>query len=253
MATIDILCPSGMAGTVRGLRVTEANKIASATRRKRHEMIDGVMSDCWEKTADAGPYGFSTDGKPDWDKVLTGDQQYVLMQVRIATYGGEYSFPVQCDNPQCREKFEWVLDLSEIPVQKMAEDDFEQFKQENKFEAVIGGRRYTFHLPTGKGVKRAEKLRPQYRNDKYTLALRLRLLAIEGVESNDMGKHIDAMGMGEVMELIGECDDHDCGVDGDLEIECPECGTIMDITLPFEGDFFMPQKKRKRKQTTTAA
>lgn len=253
MATIQVECPSGMAGTVRGLRVAEANKIAAATRRKRHEMIDTIMSDCWEKTAKPGPYNISGEDKPNWDEVLQGDAQYVLMQIRIATYGSEYSFSVQCTDAQCREKFEWVLDLNEVPIQTLSAASMERFIAGNAFESVIDGRRYTFALPTGKLAKKAAKMKAAHRDNKYSLALRLRITSIEGVEVNDLRRHIDTMGMGEVMELVAEFDEFDCGVDGDLEIECPECGGIMDITLPFEGDFFMPQKKRKRRNQTTAA
>jgi len=41
---------------------------------------------------------------------------------------------------------------------------------------------------------------------------------------------------------MDELDRVDCGVDTNIEIECPECFSIQEVDLPFERSFFMPGK-----------
>ena len=83
--------------------------------------------------------------------------QYVLINIRIATYGSEYDFPVQCTDDMCREKFEWMLDLNTLPVEKLDKADAELFRSGNRFETVIDSRKYVFNLPTGAMAKKAVK------------------------------------------------------------------------------------------------
>jgi len=45
--------------------------------------------------------------------------------------------------------------------------------------------------------------------------------------------------------LLGEFDRVDCGVETEIEIECPECFGVTRVELPFEKGFFLPSMKRK--------
>lgn len=248
MASVEVVCPSGMAVEVRGLTVREANLLANATRKKRLSMLDQVLTNCWKGTSDLGPYQFSADGAPPWDDILQGDAQFLLIQVRIATYGAEYIFKHQCDDSSCRERFEWQLDLNKVPIQKLMPEDGASFKEGNVFSADLNGTRFKFLLATGATAKKADRHRANNRNSMMTLALRMRITEIEGVDQQDMRRYIDAMDMGTATDLMAEMDAHDCGVDGDIEVECAECGNIMEVSLPFESAFFMPDKKKKAKK-----
>ena len=243
---VTVECPSGLIGGVRGLKTKEANLLASSTRRKRFQIVDQILSACWSSTIDQGPYDFD-DGIPNWDNILQGDQQYILIQIRIATFGPEYIFRAQCDNQVCREPFQWQLSLDELPVHRLSNDDRTRFKAGNRFETMIDGRKFVFCLPTGHTAKKAAKQRDHLKQQMATLAMRMRILEIENVEAHEMRRFIDDMELNVIRELIAIFDEHDCGIDGDLEIECEECGGIQEITLPFEGEFFFPDRSKKKK------
>ncbi len=245
MAKISIVCPSGLTGEVRGLKVKETDTLASATRRKRYDVIDSVMTNCWLSAENRGPYSF--DDAPKWDDVLQGDINFILMKIRIATFGSGYSFKVQCKDEFCREPFEWVLDLDDLPVQELPQESRDQLASENKFFCTINEKKYTFTLPTGKTAKRADKVKRNSRGSRLSCAVRMRRLEDEGVHSNDIKRFLADMDMGDLGELIAGFDKHDCGVDGDLEIECPDCGSIQEMTLPFEGDFFFPKHQKTQR------
>lgn len=244
MAKISVECPSGMTGEIRNLKVKEADALAGATRRKRHDVVYGVLSSCWETIDSPGPYQFSGD-KPDWNRVLQGDISFLLMELRKATFGPIYSFKAQCDNSNCRERFNWDVNLDELPVQPLADEHAQQFSVQNLFETVVDDRKYTFSLPTGATAKRAAKVSSQNRGSRLTFSLQMRIADVEGVHRNDIKRYIEDMDLGHLMDLIDEFDKYDCGVDADIEIECPECGDIQEVPLPLEGEFFFPRRVRK--------
>jgi hypothetical protein len=47
---------------------------------------------------------------------------------------------------------------------------------------------------------------------------------------------------------VEEFDRVDCGVETDIEIECPECFSVQELELPFEKTFFMPGNARARRR-----
>ena len=134
MITTDIVCPSGLAGTVRKWKISEGNVLASKRVQKQNKLIDELMRATWLKTETTGLCDYEMKGVgPNWTDVLTGDRMYALIQGRILTWGAEYDFKWQCDNPKCERTFWWTIDLSQIPVRKLTKEDAEIFKTTNKF------------------------------------------------------------------------------------------------------------------------
>src|SRR5690349_21438783 len=105
MASRDVTCPSGLSGRVRGLKVREANMLADAEAQKKGSVFDSILDACWQSTVEPGPYELTPDGRPSWPRVLVCDRLVAMVGIRVATYGSEYSFGVQCQNrPACGAK-----------------------------------------------------------------------------------------------------------------------------------------------------
>src|SRR5688572_173801 len=97
----EIICPSGLRGTIRGIMVTDERILADEALAKNGRQLDELLKACWLETLDPGPYHF--DGSQvEWDKVLRGDRLYALLQIRALTYGADYAFSVRCRNDTCR-------------------------------------------------------------------------------------------------------------------------------------------------------
>jgi hypothetical protein len=78
--------------------------------------------------------------------------------------------------------------------------------------------------------------------------LAMRVVEIEGVELRRKRQFIEELSLRDADFLVDEFDRVDCGVETDIEIECPECFTVQELELPFEKTFFMPGKARARRR-----
>lgn len=244
--------PSGLAGRIRGLRVAEANLLANQAEQRRGSALDGVYAAIWEATSDLGPYASVKDALDDkgnvrWNKVLVADRFTLMLQVRIATYGPEYSFKVRCSAPQCGEKYEWELSLLDLPRKAIPADAIEAFKNGNRMSAQFPstGQEFWFKLMDGDGEKAAEKLMKQNRARQLTAALASRIVEITGVHSNDKLKFLDQLDMGDANAVLGILDDNDGGVESAIEVVCPACGETEEMNLPFGKEFWVPSRPRK--------
>lgn len=241
-----IVCPSGLAGEIRGLKTKDADVLAASKGKKKAEAINQILTSCWETTSDPGPYAFT--GTPIWDQTLQGDRQYILLQVRKATHGAEYEFRAQCPQDACKARFDWVLKLDELPIREMHDEDRDQFRKENKFEAVAGnGQKVWYRLPCGEDEKRAAKLQSQHRDSLVTLALRMRIVEVDGLDVSKIRSFVNELELRHATELLEDFQAHDCGVDTEVEVECPDCYSLFDVDLPFDQNFFFPSRHLRKK------
>ena len=221
---------------------------ASQSTRLRIGVLNKLLASCWQKTLDSGPYTFDADGAPDWNQVLQGDRQFLLLQVRCMSYGPDYEFKIQCDESSCRERFTWGLNLNDLPVKKLPAESVELFKNGNRFEGTLpsDGRNLVFRLPTGEDEVAAAKMKSQFRDRLITLALNLRIVEVEDVPKSEIRRFFDEMDLSDANALLDILDEPDCGVETEIEIECPECFGVQDVRLPFDRDFFFPRKQRRK-------
>lgn len=280
--SIEIRCPSGLTGKIRGLTGKDGRFLSDAALQKSGMMVDHILANCWEETLDPGFYQLDSKGNLPWGKVLIGDRMYVLIQIRIAGRGeSTYDFKHQCENPQCRESFDWEIDLEELPVQMLSEQVRARFAAGHfelecvvpgteerrlltedgkglallkpKREIVPGtGKKATFRLQTGADEAVLMKLAQGKRKNKkpsgateeenaLTDMVRLRTLAIEGAP--DLNSFFDDMPLDSIARMLDRYDEQDCGVDTTIEIQCPACERLQEKNLPFGGDFFFQRKK----------
>ena len=242
-----ITCPSGLTGSVRGLKAKEERILADRKLAKDGGQLDQILAACWEEVVDPGPYPFG-DHAIDWSKVLQGDRFYTLLQIRILSYGPEYAFTVPCQNRSCRSRIDWELKLDDLPVRKLSEESRAAFLSGNRFSTTLpsSGQRVTFRLLTGADERLMTRLRKQAADRPITTLLNFRVDSIEKVDPMAKLSFLEELGMADVTALLGAMDSVDCGVDTDLEIECPECGAVQRIDLPFDQNFFLPDRNKAR-------
>jgi hypothetical protein len=224
--------------------VKEADLLAGANKKKRSAAMAQVFANCWEETIDHGIY----DDPLDWDQVLQGDRTFLLLAIRTATHGPEYVFKPQCPSPGCLRRFEWSIDLREgLNVRTLTEASKAKFKAGNQFVAIIPstGEKVTYRLPVGLDEKRAALMQQQGKQQLLTLSLRMRIDAIEGVETQNIRKFLGGMQLSDANALLEQFDENDCGVDTRIEVECDTCSTEFDVELPFDQGFFFPSRARQ--------
>lgn len=257
---MDIVCPSGLRGTVRKLRGSEANILSDRSIAKKGNTFELILSACWTETDDPGPYegrGVSVGtSKIDWSRILTCDRFYALACIRIATYGSKFTFPTQCTSHNCRESFEWEIDLAtDLPVVDLPDESRLAIRDgRNRFEVEVGGHSVAFKLQDGAGERRAGKRASANKDQLMTIALASRILEVDGLTRNhEITKWLKNADLDLQGELLKAFEESDGGIEQSIEIQCPECFSEFEVTLPFEGEaFWMPStRKSKSKKRTT--
>lgn len=244
-----VICPSGLAGNVRGLKIKEGSLFTDRKLARQGLIVDRVLERCWLETVDPGPYDFGDKGM-DWGKVLQGDRFHALVQVRVATYGSKYAFGLTCQNESCRQRFEWEFDLLDLPVKKLPDESIEVFRNGNRFETVLpsAGKKVWFRLLTGDDERKIPALRQRSEGNLMTALFAFRIAEIEGVKPQEKTRFIEELELSDAMFLRSEFDRADCGVDTAIEVECPHCASVQEVELPFERTFFMAETGKKTRE-----
>jgi hypothetical protein len=241
----NIICPSGLAGEIRGLKGKEGKLLADRGAARAGSTFEKILAGCWLSTTDPGIYSPGEDGSLDWSKVLVADRFYALLRIRALTFGDEYAFSVQCHAAGCRERFEWTLNLQDLPVARLSDAAKAALVAGNRFETRLprDGRKVWFRLMTGADEVRASRLIKNDRDNMLLTALALRIVEIEGVPEADKRKFLEEMEMADAAALLDQFDDADGGVETTIEVECPGCMGVQEVQLPFERGFFLPRGK----------
>jgi hypothetical protein len=243
--TTHIVCPSGLAGEIRGLKGKEGKLLSDRTAARAGATFEKILAGCWVATTDPGMYELPDSGAVDWSKVLVADRFYTLLQIRAQTFGNDYAFSVQCQSTACRDRFEWSLNLQELPVVPLSDAAKAAFRSGNRFETTLprDGRKVRFRLMTGADEVRAASVLRAGRDGMLLTALALRICEIENVPDHDRCKFLDELDMADAAALLDQFDQADAGVETTIEVECPACLGVQDVELPFERSFFLPTAK----------
>jgi hypothetical protein len=241
----EVILPSGLSGTVRKLSVKESKLFSDRAKARDGSLFTSILKACWTSTTDPGPYNIPEGGQPNWLDVLVGDRFYAVLKVRCASFGSDYTFKVQCSNPACRAAYDCNQNLDELDVKHLSDESRASFLADNRFEVALpeDGRRVYFGLMTGADEERAAKLFKNSSGDPLMKALQFRITDIEDVEEKNRRKFIEEMSMSDAVSLLQMMDEVDCGVETNIQVECPECYGLEDIRLPLVQEFFFPRMK----------
>ena len=239
-----ITCPSGLKGRIRKMKVAEAQELSNGGRRKIGDPLAKLLKGCWEETIDPGIYDFG-DKPVDWGTVLLGDRLYVLMQIRILTYGPSYQFHINCGDRSCRSRILWEVNLDELPKIKLSDESRAVFQNGNRFETTLpeAGVKVWFKLLVGADEVKLARLTASNLDFGFLNILNYRIVEIDSVDPKDKRQFIEDLSMADADFLLSEFDRADCGVDSVFEIECRTCGVTQEVELPFDRTFLAPGRR----------
>jgi hypothetical protein len=245
---------------IRNLKGAEANVLADKAKARKFSTFDEVLENCWLETEDGGALGklyINGTGHPNWRHVLLGDRTYVLIQIRIATYGKVYSFPVKCSS--CGEGFEWDIDLeTDLKYQTYPAESLRKYAEgENRFAGKLpDGKKFWFKLTNGMDERESAKRLKQKKDEAVTVSLSERITEIEGIGTSkqQIRAYLEDLDMGDgsggvdaLYDIVDMLDEADGGYDTDIEVECSECGGEQTVRLPFGADFWTSRRRRRKK------
>jgi hypothetical protein len=261
----SVVLPSGLSGEIRGLTGRDMRFLTNEKVVRDREVEDYIVSNCWVSTSESGPYDLKGD-RPDWTgQVLVGDRYYLLIAAREATYPGrEYVVKLQCGQIGCKRRFEWEINIAELlakRTRRLAPADAEAFRAGNRFVETIPytNTKFTFQLQTAANARRTQtrieqkKLGPKREKERVNGMIDVLagvIVEVEGVEKkmNAIFDFLEDLPMSSLDAILPLIQSHDCGVDSDIDVECPYCGGAMLIALPFDRAFMLPSTAASRAQ-----
>ena len=260
---VEVTFPSGLRGRIRGLVGRDFKSFNRATA-KTGEGVTKILNACWVETLDPGIYKSDT-GRLNFADVLVGDRFYGIVGIRLAMYPAgtpeeKYGFKVPCHDTGCRASIEWEVKLDELPVKRLPKASADKLQaRDNRFEARLDdGTVVTFSLQDGRGQAKAHRLQQQFvrhaeRGQKpadIVLALAARIATVSGVDidpDDETTAYEQKVAWLEDLRapmhrrILRTMEAADCGIETEIEIECPECGARQDIDLPFDATFLFPK------------
>lgn len=247
---MEITCPSGLVVTLRGLRGKEVDILSDETSVRKGDVFDRILRACITSVEDPGPYTLVGE-KLDTSNVLTCDRDYILTNIRIATYGNIYSVPLECPSVVCRAKFHWDVNLNELDVVDLEPPTIASIKEgKNLFEVRVGDDTFGYKLMTGKDEILAMKRMRKAKRSLATTAVALRVVYVNGkqMSAQQLQAYFDDY-EGPIAALLEAFNEIDGGVDNDIEAECPECFERFDLKLPLDAKEYWIAPKRSRLTT----
>lgn len=280
---MEITCPSGLRGEIRGMKGREAQAFVDPALARTHGSMDAMLSNCFLAVTDAGIYKLvdpppkskTTEPRLDWKRVLMGDRFHAAMEIRAATFGQEYAFFCKCES--CGEKYGWELNLCDLERRKLPEASAERLRAgTNRFELSLpDGKILAFKLATGEEEIAIAKMKgPAGSSRKLgpVDAVFAQTIAIYVPEGDDLfetskaepvtsesgvrmkpipggpigcRRYLDDVDFGDLQAILEEMQTHDCGVETKIETICEFCNWQQEIELPFQRSFFERPKRKK--------
>lgn len=254
MSQIEVTCPSGLRGIVRGLKMAEFKQFSDRRAMKSGKVWDDVAKACWVETLDPGP---AYPNGVNWsDNALQGDRLYVLMAIRRATHSDVFDFSVACMDRNCRSTIKWRVNLdTEIKMTAYPPEAIAQHVAGKPFESTLGGKKITYGLLTIADEKRLVKFGEMHPNVERTiLNVGYRCRTVEGIkEKKDVLEWIETLELGDVLRLRDEMELTNGGIETALEVECRGCGALSEVELPFGGKDFWTPKTSGASSTTSSS
>jgi hypothetical protein len=247
-----IQLPSGAIIEIRGLRGKEGKLLSDRDAIKNGTFLDKILSACTVNVIEASPYvtipakATSPDEPPrqvlDWSQVLIGDRFFTLVQIRVLSLGEMFGFKLQCSEEGCRKRFNHEISLlKQLSVTCLSAEDRAQFAAVNEFSTLDrNNKTIRYRLPVGKDEVLAMRAGQGGPDGAFMQALLQRIVSIEGEVVPR--KYLEDCDFGNLLDLLASFDEHNCGVETTIEVQCPHCGSLEDIQLPFGRGFFVPSK-----------
>lgn len=251
--TLEVVCPSGLKGRLRGMKVKDEQIFLDPKYRKSGSALTQVLQTCWESTLEPGPYK----NEINWNYVALADRYFSLIQLRIASYGEDFDFEVTCD--ACAHNFGWGVNLNELDIIPMSSEGKAYLATGIPIAVKLScGDIVKMRIPNGTDESYIANLGPKDRARHLTLHLARRIVEINGKTIwSDVVEEVEELPAKYAGELWNAIDDHEGGVDTSFMIECPKCDREQRVSLPFTPAFFSNRKevtgwsKRSVDSTTT--
>jgi rubredoxin len=187
------------------------------------------------------------------DDLLIGDKNALLLAARVSGYGADY--PVQVTCPSCNATQTHTFDLSAFENNEGIQPDENSTSgvtatDNGTFTAVLPRTEYTaeFRLFTAQDEKSAmqtaaKKTKHKLADSASTDLLKVLVVSVNGItDRTEVNNFIDNMPAQDARHIRACVQVVTPNVDMTQSCECPSCGAVADVEVPFTAEFFWPKQ-----------
>jgi|694.fasta_scaffold85760_3 predicted RNA-binding Zn-ribbon protein involved in translation (DUF1610 family) len=188
--------------------------------------------------------------KINYNDLLVGDKNALLVAARILAYGKDYEVEITC--PKCGEKSTHVVDLSTFEDKEPKEGTYTKGANEFWFELPASKRKVSFKCLTSadekgieaelKGLKKLTKITGI--DSEMTTRLKYLITSVDGESDiTVIRKFVDTELLSrDSFALRKYIQDVSPDIKMEFMFECPSCGhEVLDMAMPMTVSFFWPR------------
>ena len=220
----------------------EEEEILAAKNMSPVKKINKVMANC---TVSIGP----ASGKeveaiiPDLPQ---GDRLFLLLAIRRTSLGDEMPFEAKC--PSCERDSQLTVDLSELEIKPMPDPKI------RTYSVVLprSQKSVLMKVMTGRGEELVSKVVTAAGKDGLTASLLARTESVDSAPATL--DTLKSLSLADRNYMRDQFEEHEGGVDTEVEVECPGCGFEFFTDIDFgAAGFFNPSAALKiwRKRSST--
>jgi hypothetical protein len=181
----------------------------------------------------------------DFNDLIIGDKNAILIAARILGYGKDY--PIQFYNESTRKQEEYTVNLTSLKEKEVDESLFTSGKNEFIYELPQSKNNITFKLLTGSDEKKIDQelkgLKKLYPNDSFELTTRLKFMitSVEGTrETKDIREFVDKYLTAQDSRALRDYYNQ-IMPDVNMKIDIDQDGYTQEgVTVPIGLNFFWP-------------
>lgn len=181
----------------------------------------------------------------DPDILVPADRYFLLLKLRVHTYGADYHIEGDC--PSCQSNTEIKIDMDDMPVYELDEDFEEPMLIELPLSKDEIGIRILRTEDANKIRSRSKRLSRDMnlplREVEYMQRMARQIISVNGedIKPLEADKYFSEMMARDSAFIKHKMDQIQLGYDDLLMITCPDCGEEYETPFRMTGEFFRPR------------
>jgi len=211
----------------------EEEEILAARNMPSSKKINRILARCTESI---GPINGNM-VEQVIPELTQGDRIYLLIAIRRASLGDEMPFATKCSS--CEQEARFVLDLADLEVKNMPDPTIRTYE----LTLPKTEKKVVMKVLTGRGEEAISKASTRGK-DIITTAIFARVDSIDGKPATIAD--LKSLPLVDRNFLRDAWEDHEGGVDTEVQLDCPNCGNEYDTELDIsQQGFFNPSATLK--------
>lgn len=180
----------------------------------------------------------------DASELIAADEIFLILQLRMVTYGPEYKVSVTC--PHCGKEETYTINLGDFKIDYLPDDFVEPI------EIVLpkSGKKLGVKLLRNSDVENVNKFSRKhskqygldYKEVRYTANMAKYIRTIDGkdvtfAEAREFVDNMSSLDSAKFWTVINKIV---VGVDSTVYETCPHCGEEFEFSMPMTSEFFRP-------------